>query len=524
MPVIQANKISYQFDNGEVLFTDISCSLTSRRTGLVGRNGIGKSYLADILAQKRQPSSGHMVGSISFACYSQLPSDLLASSMTIAQFLGYYEVLHAIEQIELGDCDSKWFDIVAEEWQLKEALTKQLLELGLPADPDFSCRRLSGGQLARLQLWKLFQSEVELLILDEPSNHLDYQARLWLVEKMRQFDGYILLISHDRLLLRQMDQIWELSQLGLTQYGGNYDFYYQQKQRERNALERQLDAVRGEQQRLEVQAQKNREKAQQREAQGNKIRKAGSQSKLILDGMKNSAENSVSNRHRNENSRRTMLEQKERSLSERYEQVKQQKLYLEQGAMGRGNALNMVAAILPFGRDTPFNLSLEIGSKLHLAGGNGCGKSTLLKVLLGELTLQSGELHVNRPVCYLDQHFGLLKLELSLLDNMTLHCKGLLESDARTLLAGIGFRRDSVFRLVSQLSGGEKMKLAMLIVSHQPQSPILLLDEPDNHLDLDSKLILAQALNQYQGAFILVSHDQDFVRESGVERIFTLTI
>jgi ATPase subunit of ABC transporter with duplicated ATPase domains len=136
--------------------------------------------------------------------------------------------------------------------------------------------------------------------------------------------------------------------------------------------------------------------------------------------------------------------------------------------------------------------------------------------------LSSGELQINRPVCYLDQHFGLLSPELSMLENMLEHCAGMLENDARTLLAGIGFRRDSVFRQASQLSGGEKMKLAMLIVSHQPESPLLLLDEPDNHLDLDSKLLLADALRNYQGAFVIVSHDMDFVAESGVTQSYLL--
>jgi ATPase subunit of ABC transporter with duplicated ATPase domains len=118
---------------------------------------------------------------------------------------------------------------------------------------------------------------------------------------------------------------------------------------------------------------------------------------------------------------------------------------------------------------------------------------------------------VNTPLYYLDQHFELLCPDLSLLDNLLKHCEGMIESTARTLLAGIGFRRDSVYRLVGQASGGEKMKLAMLIVSHQTSQPLLLLDEPDNHLDLDSKQILASALRDYVGPFILISHDQDFV-------------
>lgn len=522
MPVLQAHKISYQFDNGDTLFHDISCSLSAQRVGLVGRNGVGKSFLANILSGQLQPSSGTVVTTKRIGRYSQLPSHLLNSEMTVAEFLGYDRILNAIEQIESGDCSTQWFEIVGDDWQLKQALTSQLSDMGLPESTTFLCRDLSGGQLARLQLWALFQSNAELLILDEPSNHLDQGARDWLVDQMAKYDGQLLLISHDRYLLRQMEQIWELSSLGLRQYGGNFDVYQQQTRLEQQAVERQLDAVRGEQKRLEIQAQKNREKAQQREAQGNKIRKSGSQSKLILDGMKQSAQNSVSNRQKNESGRRTMLAQKQHQLNARYKQIKPQKIYLEQGDTGRGFAVKVIGGVLPYVHHQPFNLTLTATTKLHLSGPNGGGKSTLLKVLLGELALLSGECNINRPVCYLDQHFGLLRGDLSLLENMTHHCLGLLEKDARTLLAGIGFRRDSVFRLASQLSGGEKMKLAMLIVSHQPQSPVLLLDEPDNHLDLDSKGLLADALSNYHGAFVLVSHDEDFVQDSQVEQRFRL--
>lgn len=522
MPVIQANKISYQFENGETLFEDISCSLSAKRVGLVGRNGVGKSILAAILTQQYKPTSGSVVVNGRYDSYSQLPSQLMSSSTTVAEYLGFADKLTAIKHIEAGDCDNKWFEIVAEDWGIELELNQQLVELGLPAQADFPCNKLSGGQLARLQLWKLFTGDVDILVLDEPSNHLDQEARCWLIEQMAQFAGHILLISHDRLLLRHMEQIWELSQLGLVQYGGNYDFYYQQKNLERSSLERQLDAVRGEQRRLEIQAQKNREKAQQRESQGNKLRKSGSQSKLILDGMKDSATATASNRLKNESSRRALLAQKHQSLNLRYEQIKQQKMYLERGDVGRGKILNIVGGVLPFGRCEPINLVLDGESRLHLCGPNGSGKSTLLKVLLKEFSLKSGELQINRPVCYLDQHFGLLNSHLSMLGNLTQHCSDMLESDARTLLAGIGFRRDKVFRDVSLLSGGEKMKLAMLIVSHQPLSPILLLDEPDNHLDIDSKQLLAEALRNYRGAFIMVSHDNDFVGESGVTQSYSL--
>lgn len=180
--------------------------------------------------------------------------------------------------------------------------------------------------------------------------------------------------------------------------------------------------------------------------------------------------------------------------------------------------ISIFEGVLPFGSALPITLQVYATDKVHLMGKNGSGKSTLLKTILGKQLLRQGELQLNTPLHYLDQHFGVICPNLSILDNLIQHCEGMKESDARTLLAGIGFRRDSVFKSGSTLSGGEKMKLAMLIVSHQRTQPLLLLDEPDNHLDLDSKMMLAQALNGYRGGFILVSHDQEFANGSGITR------
>ncbi len=164
------------------------------------------------------------------------------------------------------------------------------------------------------------------------------------------------------------------------------------------------------------------------------------------------------------------------------------------------------------------SFTLSHVERCYLQGDNGCGKSTLLKAIQGAHTDYTGTVKLNVDTVYLDQHFGLLEIESTLLESLLKRSDGLTESDARILLAGIGFRRDAVYRKVVCLSGGEKMKLAMLIVSHIAHSPLLLLDEPDNHLDIESKQILAAALNDYRGAFILVSHDGDFVAEVGVNK------
>ncbi|MBY8040542.1 ATP-binding cassette domain-containing protein [Vibrio fluvialis] len=518
MPFLQATQISYQFDNGDTLFHSITCSMTQRRVGLVGRNGVGKSLLAELLSGERQPSTGSVALPNSVTMYRQLPSELLSGTRSIAEFLGKQAILDALKRIESGDCSQHWFDIVGDEWDLPAKLNQQLTSMHLPQDPAFLCAKLSGGQLARLQLWQLLTSDAALLILDEPSNHLDTQAKQWLVDTMRTFSGAILLISHDRQLLREMDEIWELSGLGLQVFGGNYEVYAEQKRGELSAVERQLACVTKQQKQLEEQAQRNREKAEQRAAQGNKLRREGSQATILLDGKKDKATARAANRSKNEQLRQSHLQAKAQTLSARKEQLKGQKLYLAGCPQSARKAITLTEAVLAFGNAKPKTFTVYAHEKVQLTGSNGSGKSTLLKTLLGGVMLASGELQLNSALYYLDQHFGAVREDRSVLENLLQQCAGMKERDARTLLAGIGFRRDSVFREGKALSGGEKMKLTMLIASHQNAQPFLLLDEPDNHLDLDSKLMLAQALQQYQGGFMLISHDSTFAEESGVQR------
>lgn len=523
MPLVQASNISLQFDNGDKLFSGISCRLHAKRVGLVGRNGVGKSLFASILAKQIAPTQGAVILQARTQVYTQLPRSNQFNSLTIAEFLGVNAVLEALEKVATGHCEPLWFEIIGDQWQLENELHALLTELGLPPDFTLLCGELSGGQRARLQLWKLFQSDAELLILDEPSNHLDKGSRQWLVDRLARFSGHVLLISHDRTLLRQMEQIWELSSLGLTQYGGNYDFYVEQKTQEVNAIDRQLKNVQREQKLLVVQAQRNREKADKRATKGKQLRKQGGMPKIVLNAMRSNATASESGRVKQQQSQRENVQHKMQSLQQRREQLKAVTMSLREVEVKKAALVSIITGILPFGTSCVLNLDVSKCDKVHIQGDNGSGKSTLLKVIRGSVLLTQGEIKVNAPVYYLDQYFSLLLTEQSMLENITYFCLGMSETEARTLLAGIGFRRDDVHRRVSVLSGGEKMKLAMLVVSHQADQPLLLLDEPDNHLDIASKLMLAEALNRFNGAFLLISHDDEFTAECGVTKTLLLS-
>ncbi|MEZ9196352.1 ATP-binding cassette domain-containing protein, partial [Vibrio sp. 10N.247.311.18] len=470
-----------------------------------GRNGAGKSLLLSLLVGQKQPTTGSVSRQGSIGFYSQLPSTLLDTNITIADFLGLTEKLEALSAIEQGSCELQHFNIVGDDWDL-EARTQQLLgTLKITRDLNTLCCSLSGGQLALLQLHQLFVSNND--------------GRNWLLEQCQLFEGKVLVVSHDRSLLRQMEGIYHLNSLGLRFYKGNYDDYFKQMSNQADALDKQIAHHQSEKKRLERQAQANKEKAQQRESQGNRLRKSGSQPKILLDAMKDKAGRTQGASATSQKNLKDQNQHKLQSLKEQKEQLKPQALYLQQSNNSKKSSLLTVENCrLIYGSGAPISFSLSQGERCYLTGANGCGKSTLLKAIHGQHANYKGSIKRLGATVYLDQHFGLLDTNDTMFDSLITHSFVLTESDARTLLAGIGFRRDSVYRKVDHLSGGEKMKLAMLIVSHKQDAPLLLLDEPDNHLDIDSKQILASALREYQGAFILVSHDSDFVEEIGVSQ------
>lgn len=522
MPICQAVDLSYQLTNGAVLFESISFSLQSRLTGLVGSNGVGKSVLASLISGERTPTKGQIHVTYPVAVYDQQTDGVYDERMTVAQYLGVEPVLDAIRRVSEGECSEELFDRIGDDWMVEKYLCDQLLAIGLPSDIHINCSNLSGGQLTRLRLWYLFHHHQGLLLLDEPSNHLDRAGRRWLINEMHCYPGSILLISHDRLMLREMDEIWELSQLGLTRYGGNYDFYRHEKTLMTAAVEREIGHLKRQEKRLKKQLQSNREKADKRAALGNRTRKAGSQATVLLDYQKNSAEAAASARRKQDAAQVENLKQKTTSLRERQEAWQVLTLTLPGRTPVRGQVLTLNKVKLPFGSSKEVNLQLSGTSKIRLLGSNGYGKSTLLKVIEGDLQPLSGEVRLRLKTSYLDQNFSWINGSMTVLNNFMNAAEELDEPAARARLAGAGLTAGDIGKSADQLSGGEKMKLAVLMAGYQPGQPLLLLDEPDNHLDLDSKRILADALMQYQGPFMIVTHDDDFAAACGISHNYEL--
>ncbi|AQS35643.1 ATPase component of ABC transporters with duplicated ATPase domain [Shewanella psychrophila] len=520
MPILNAQQLSYKLDTGERLFSNLSFSIEQKFTAIIGRNGAGKSVLASILAGETQADSGSVFRSFNHLGYFKQQGIDSHSGQSIAEFLGVAPQINALKKVESGQYQAAELDIIGDNWQVRENLARQLAEIAITLPPETPCAQLSGGEKAKLQLLKLFSTNAELLILDEPSNHLDNKGRQWLLKQINTSKSKVLLISHDRALLHHVGAIYELTSLGLTLYPGNFSHYKTSKQTHLIAVNRKLAQAQSKQKQIARHTQLNHEKAQQRAASGKRLRKSGSQAKILLNTMRDNAEKSSSSRAIQRDNQQINNTELIRQLSQRKESLKPQAMYIQTGVKVKTQKPETLLSIqdirIPY-VDTPLiRLHLSHGDKLHLKGNNACGKSTLMKVILGELPADSGDIQRAAPLFYLDQDFRLINQALSLLGNLKIYCPSIADTQAHTLLAGMGFRGQSVHRKASWLSGGEKMKLAILIATHQIPLPLLLLDEPDNHLDIESKHLLSEALNQYRGSFILISHDREFVTDAGI--------
>ncbi|MFD2178132.1 ABC-F family ATP-binding cassette domain-containing protein [Veronia pacifica] len=535
MPLVIFQNVTFQFENGESLFPPLNFSLNAKLTGLVGRNGCGKSVVAKLLIGEKQPISGTVIRpqqcgySAQFHDYEQSVSvtdggdSKKYAELTLANFLGVNQKLDALRRIEQGSCDISDFEMIADDWSVREHIDDLLTELRLESCAMTTpMSSLSGGQRTILGLWKQFESSKSLLVLDEPSNHLDIDAKHWLINKIKNYEGKILLISHDRLLLEHCDEILHLDDMGIRKYSGSYSDYIAMRKIEQDAFEKRcLDADKA-CKRAERQLQDNKEKAQKREKAGNKRVKSSSHGKMLMGYMKNSAEARRGNQQNKDNQRLLKLKEKKKKLDCLKAEICQQHLAFGNYWHHKDHVVILNDVRLPYGTSNKVTMSLRGGQKLLLSGANGSGKSTLLKVLRGEYSALSGEVACSLSTLYLDQNISVLDADKGMLDNLCMLCPGVSVSDARHFLAQAGFRGDSVFKEVSSLSGGERMKLTLAAMSNSKEPTILLLDEPDNHLDIDSKIMLSRAIRDYEGSVLLVSHDPDFISDCGICHTYNL--
>jgi len=515
---VRVSHLHFSWPDGSPVFADLSLRLGPLRTGLVAANGAGKSTLLRLLAGHLSPGAGQVEIGGRLAYLPQQAA--LPGEARVADALGIAARLRALEAVAAGAADPALFELIGDDWDLAERSRTLLARLGLDALPLHTrLERLSGGQRAALNLAGCLLPGPDVLLLDEPSNHLDRAARRRLYALIEQWPGCLLVASHDRALLERMDQIGELSADALRLYGGGYSFYRDAAQQERDAAEDELRQLRQHDRREQRERQQARERAQRRAGNARRAAPDAGLPRIVAGNRQRAAQVSAA---KSEAVHAARADAARARLSEAAQALREAPdLDLDLPAtrvpagrvLLRARGLRHAAAGRELFAAPGLDLDIRGPERIALGGDNGAGKSTLLRLLSGELPPQAGEVQRGEGrIAVLSQGLDALDPALGVAEQLQRAAPGLAASERAGLLARWLFRGAHAQRPSAALSGGERLRAALACALHaQPAPQLLLLDEPSNHLDLDAVAELERALRAYQGALVVVSHDEAFV-------------
>ena len=508
--------------DGRTLFESVNFSVTEARIGLVGRNGVGKSTLLNIMSDALTPTTGTVTRSGRFGVLQQN----IASGQTLADLFDLSAAFAMLSRIEAGQGSDSDFEQA--DWLLPQHFADALQHFGLAQEPQTLLSSLSGGQRTRAALAALLFHRPDLILLDEPTNNLDHDGRKAVMDMLADWPGAAIVVSHDRALLRQMDSIAELSLTGLHLYGGNWDFYHDKKQEERDNAARNLQLAQREVKQVQRKAQEAVERQARSDSRGSKSRADAGMSKLLLDAREDRAQKTGGKGQaladRNSEKAHAQLKDAEALV----ETVKPMRFSVERKALPSGRVLLQMDNVSGGPRsDRPvirdFSMKIVGPERIAIRGANGAGKTSLLRLVMGELSPVAGRVQCYVPIAMFDQQMKLMDRKATLYENFRHLNPDANDNDARAALARFSFRGESASRFAGELSGGELLRATLACVLGGTQKPeLLLLDEPTNHLDLDSIEALEAALNDYEGGLLVVSHDQAFLDAIGIERIINL--
>lgn len=522
---VSCSDLSFSWPDGTGVFDSLSFTLGDGRTGLVAPNGAGKSTLLRLIAGEYRPTAG----SISVRGHvGYLPQTLpLTGEPTVAEVLGIAPVIRALDALEAGDASEEVLAAIGENWDVEERTRAQLDRLGLGALPfDRRLGTLSGGEVVSLGLAARLLEQPDVLLLDEPTNNLDGDARQALHRVLDEWSGCALVVSHDRTLLDRMDRIAELDRGEMRFFGGDFTAYEDAVRAAQDVAEKNVRSAEQEVKREKRGAQQARERAARRAGTASRSLKSAGLPRIFAGTMARNAQESAAKANDTHAARlgsaRARLDDAERALRD------DERIVLElpgtRVPAGRnvftGEHLQVRFSDRVLFAGDGIDLTVRGPERTALTGPNGAGKSTLLRLLAGRATPTSGVLrHAEGRVAYLSQRLDLLDPERTVAENFAESAPGTPEAERLTLLARFLFRGTRAHLPVGALSGGERLRATLACVLHaEPAPQLLLLDEPTNNLDLVSVGQLESALEAYQGAFVVVSHDERFLAALGVTR------
>lgn len=510
-PSISLSDLWFSWPDGSPVVAGIDTVFGGGRTGLVGANGSGKSTLLRLIAGEIAPNRGSV--SVS-GRLSYLPQSLpMRRELCVEELLGIESVRSALRAIESGSLDVAHFDAVGRDWDIEERAVALIDRVGLHGVAlDRTVEGLSGGECTLLGLVGCLLEQPAVLLLDEPTNNLDRFARRRLLDVVGEWKGALLVVSHDREMLDSVDAIAELRDGTIRNYGGDLAFYEAAVANEQAASHRAAKTAESHLRRQERELSDARTKLDRRVRYGKKMYETKREPKIVMGARKRTAQVSAGklrDQHEERIERaRTELAEARRALVD----DREIRLDMPDAAVpARQRVATVLNARLPYG---PV-LSLEIRGpeRIGLVGRNGVGKSTLLRSLVGAVAPFSGTVDTHVPARYLPQSSDLLDDSLSVVDNVVALAPNVTVNETRARLAKLLFRGASADQLAGTLSGGERLRanLATVLLSDPPPR-LLLFDEPTNNLDLASVGHLTSALLGYEGALVVVSHQEAFLR------------
>jgi ATPase subunit of ABC transporter with duplicated ATPase domains len=519
--LVAVTELSYRTADGRPLFDNLSLAFGRERTGLVGRNGVGKTTLLRLILGELEPTAGSVSrrGRVGVLRQALGPPQ----SASVADLLGAAEPLARLERIDRGAGSEA--DLTEADWGLPARLDSALSGLGLDGlELSRPAASLSGGEATRAALAGLMAAEPDLLVLDEPTNNLDAEARALVRAALDGWRGGAVVVSHDRALLRGMDRIVELTSLGAQVYGGGWDLYAERKAEEAASLERELDRAERASAQVERDVQQAKERQARRDSAGRRARARGDAPKILLDAQAERAENSTGRASRLAERQREAAQDALAAARQKVERVRRLAFALPPSGLAAGKSvLVLEGAEFAHPGQAPLLVSLDLRitgpERVAVCGPNGAGKTTLLRLATGELEPTAGRVLRGVTGLALDQRTAILRDGETLLENYRRLNPAANDNAAYAALARFLFRADAALKSASALSGGERLRAALACVLAGERPPqLLILDEPTNHLDLDSIQAIEQALATYDGALLVVSHDEDFLAAIGIER------
>lgn len=498
----------YKYFNGQALLKDINFTVEDREAvGLIGINGCGKSTLLNIITgSEGYDKTPEGLGSVNIAGKASIgflrQNSGLNSELTIGEemknaFAPLLETLDKMKVLEKKMADGRDIDSISHEYaELSsyfeardgyriDVKIKQVLNgMGFGSTPtDRVISTLSGGEKTRLALAKLLLEEPNLLILDEPTNHLDFETLMWLEDYLKGYKGAIIIVSHDRYFLNKVcTRICEIEQGRLTSYRGDYSSYLVQKKMNSERQLKEYEAQQKEIAKLEDYVAKNLVRA--------------STSKMAK-------------------SRQHMLDRIER-IDKPLMYTKPPKIKLEYDIEPTKDIVRVIDCPLVVGEGADkkvliksLTMNVRRGEHVAIIGANGIGKTSILKLIQGIIPHEGGNISWggNVKISYFEQEHAILDPHKTVLEEIMDRYPRLSEQQARSVLGAVLLTGENVFKPISVLSGGERAKLCFAIMALN-RGNVLVLDEPTNHLDLSTKEVLEDALAEFGGTIILVSHDR----------------